>query len=61
MSATPTPAQIQSVSQDEAAEALEALGYTTSEIAQVFKSAPSNATVEQLVKFALKELNRLGR
>ena len=54
-------AQIQSESQDEAAEALEALGYTASEIANVFKAAPPNATVEQLVKFALKELNRLGR
>lgn len=54
-------AQIQSESQEEAAEALEALGYTASEIANVFKAAPPNATVEQLVKFALKELNRLGR
>ena len=26
----------------------------------MIKSAPSNATVEQLVKFALKELNQLG-
>ena len=57
----PQAAQIQSESQDEAAEALEALGYTASEIANVFKAAPPNATVEQLVKFALKELNRLGR
>lgn len=57
----PQAAQIQSSTQDEAAEALEALGYTASEIANVFKSAPPNATVEQLVKFALKELNRLGR
>lgn len=57
----PQAAQIQSATQDEAAEALEALGYTASELANVFKSAPPNATVEQLVKFALKELNRLGR
>lgn len=57
----PQAAQIQSSTQDEAAEALEALGYTASELANVFKSAPPNATVEQLVKFALKELNRLGR
>ena len=59
-STPPRSAQIQSDSQDEAAEALEALGYTASEIANVFKAAPPNATVEQLVKFALKELNRLG-
>lgn len=56
----PKVAQIQSGAQDEASEALEALGYTASEIAQVFKSAPPNATIEQLVKFALRELNRLG-
>ena len=61
MSTTPAPAQIHSVSQDDAAEALEALGYTAAEIANVFKAAPLNATVEQLVKFALTELNRLGR
>lgn len=60
-STPPQAAQIQSESQEEAAEALEALGYTASEIANVFKAAPPNATVEQLVKFALKELNRLGR
>lgn len=58
---TSKTAQVSSTFQEEAAEALEALGYTTSEIANVFKSAPPNATVEQLVKFALKELNRLGR
>ena len=58
---TPTQAaQIQSGAQDEATEALEALGYTTSEIAQVFKTAPPNSSTEQLIKFALKELNRLG-
>lgn len=54
------PAQIQSAAQDEAAEALEALGYTTAEIAQAFKSAPPNATTEQLVKLALKSLNRFA-
>ena len=54
-------AQIQSGAQDEAAEALEALGYTTAEIAQVFKAAPPNSSTDQLIKFALKELNRLGR
>lgn len=60
-STTPQAAQIQSGAQDEAAEALEALGYTASEIAQVFKIAPPNSSTEQLIKFALKELNRLGR
>lgn len=56
----PQAAQIQSESQDEAAEALEALGYTASEIANVFKATPPHSSTEQLIKFALKELNRLG-
>ena len=52
------PAQIQSTAQDDAAEALSALGYTASEISAVFSQAPANSTTEQLIKFALKELNR---
>lgn len=51
---TVEPAQIQSAAQDEAAEALEALGYTAEEISAAFKSAPANATTEQLIRFALK-------
>lgn len=58
---TSQAAQVSSTFQEEAAEALEALGYTASEIAQVFKSAPPLYSSEQLIKFALKELNRLGR
>ena len=46
--------------QDEATEALEALGYTAAEISEVFAQAPANATTEQLIKFALKELNRFA-
>ncbi len=54
-------AQIQSSAQDEAEEALEALGYTDAEISAVFKNASPDLSTEQLIKFALKELNRLGR
>lgn len=61
MSTQPQAAPIQSGAQDEATEALEALGYTASEIAQVFKAAPPDSSTEQLIKFSLKELNRLGR
>ena len=50
------PAQIQSVAQDDAAEALEALGYTSAEISAVFNKAPKNSSTEQLIKFALKNL-----
>ncbi len=39
---------------NEAAEALEALGYTADEISAAFKSAPADATTEQLIRFALK-------
>ena len=49
--------QIQSTTTDEAAQALEALGYTAAEISAVFKDAPPNASIEQLIKFALKNLN----
>jgi len=52
------PAQVQSTVQDDAADALEALGYTSAEILAVFNRAPKNSTTEQLIKFALKELNR---
>ena len=54
------PAQIQSTAQDDAAEALEALGYTSAEISAVFAKAPKNSSTEQLIKFALKELNRFA-
>ena len=43
---------------EEASEALSALGYTNSEIAEVFKKAKKKLSTEELVKFALKELNR---
>ena len=53
-----SPAKIQSMAQDDAAEALSALGYTSAEISAAFKRAPKNSSTEQLIKFALKELNR---
>lgn len=43
---------------EEASEALSALGYTTSEIAEVFRKAKKSMSTEELVKLALKELNR---
>ena len=52
------PAQIPSNAFDEAEDALSALGYTAAEISAVFKRAPKNLSTEQLIKFALKELNR---
>ena len=55
-----SPAQTESREQDEAAEALEALGYTPSEIKSVFATAPPHLSTEQLIKFALKELNRFA-
>lgn len=54
------PAQIVSNAFDEATDALSALGYTSAEISAVFKRAPKNFSTEQLIKFALKELNRFG-
>ena len=48
------PVQIQSTAFDDAAEALEALGYTQAEISAAFSKAPKNSTSEQLIKFALK-------
>ena len=54
------PVAIQSTAADEAAEALGALGYTSAEISAAFQKAPPNATTEQLIKFALKELARFA-
>lgn len=54
------PAQLQSTAQDDAAEALEALGYTAAEISAAFSKAPKNSSTEQLIKFALKDLNRFA-
>lgn len=51
---------ISSSAADEATDALSALGYTSAEISAVFKRAPKNSTTEQLIKFALKELNRFA-
>ena len=50
-------AQIQSTAQDDAAEALEALGYTQTEIFAAFDKAPKNSSTEQLIKFALKNFS----
>ena len=46
---------------EEASEALSALGYTNSEITEVFTKAKKSMSTEELVKFALKELNRFGK
>lgn len=54
------PAPIVSNAFDEATDALSALGYTSAEISAVFKRAPKNFSTEQLIKFALKELNRFA-
>ncbi len=54
------PAKISTDAISEAEDALSALGYTSAEISSVFAKAPKNSTTEQLVKFALKELNRFG-
>ena len=45
-----------STAQLDAAEALEALGYTQAEISAAFAAAPKNSSTEQLIKFALKNL-----
>lgn len=50
--------QIKSSAVDEATEALLSLAYTKEEIARALKNAPKNLTVEQLIKFAFKELNK---
>ena len=54
------PAALPGDAADEATDALSALGYTSSEISSVLKKAPKNSTTEQLIKFALKELNRFA-
>ena len=54
------PIAISSTATDEATEALSALGYTSAEISAAFKKAPKNSTTEQLIKLALKELNRFA-
>lgn len=55
---TEAPAQVGTASQTEAADALEALGYTDAEIAQALKSAPSTASTEHLIK-EVKRMHRL--
>ena len=45
---------------DEAKDALTALGYSVAEITAVFERADKNSSTEQLIKFALKELNRFA-
>ena len=45
---------------DDATDALTALGYTAAEIATALKRAPEKSTAEQLIKFALRELNRFA-
>lgn len=52
------PVQIKSSAVGEATEALSALGYTSAEISAVFKRTPKNSSTEQLIKFALRELNK---
>ena len=52
------PVQIQSTAIDDATDALSALGYTQEEISSVLQKAPKNSTTEQLIKLALKQLNR---
>ena len=49
---------IQSNAFDEAATALDALGYTQAEISEAFAQAPPNSTTEELIKFALRRLNQ---
>ena len=43
---------------EEASEALTALGYNSSEIAEVFRKVKKSMTTEDIIKLALKELNR---
>lgn len=54
------PAQTSSTAFDEATDALSALGYTSAEISAAFKKVPKNSTTEQIIKIALKELNRFA-
>ena len=53
-----SPVQIKSTALDDATDALSALGYTSAEISTVLKRAPKNLTAEQLIKFALRDLNK---
>ena len=48
--------KIVSTEREDAADALEALGYTAAEISSAFDDAPENLSTEQLIKFALKNL-----
>ena len=48
--------KIVSTEREDAADALEALGYTVAEISAAFDDAPENLSTEQLIKFALKNL-----
>ncbi len=50
-------AKIFSTAQEDAAEALEALGYTSAEISTALAAAPKNSLTDQLIKFALKNLS----
>lgn len=43
---------------NDATEALISLGYTNAEIAEVFSKAKGKMNAEELIKFALKELNK---
>ena len=54
------PAATQSNEFDEAATALDALGYTQAEISAAFAQAPPNSTTEELIKFALRRLNQFA-
>ena len=45
---------------DEAATALDALGYTQAEISEAFAQAPPNSMTEELIKFALRRLNQFA-
>lgn len=44
------PAPIHTTTQDDAADALEALGYTTAEIYAALEKAPKNSTTEKVIK-----------
>ena len=49
--------KVDSTAFEDAAEALEALGYTAAEISAAFDNAPKNFSTEQLIKFALKNFS----
>ena len=52
----PLPNITDSATMKDATDALEALGYSVTEIAEVLSRAPKNLTTEKLITFALKEL-----